>query len=54
MMCAYSDKTREGGGRGGGGGSKQEAQAGNSCTYSAVASMFKLQEIPLIPAAADS
>lgn len=36
------------------GGSKQEAPAGNSCTYSTAASMFKLQEIPLIPAATDS
>lgn len=37
-----------------GGRIEQEAPAGNSCTYSTAASMFKLQEIPLIPAATHS
>lgn len=35
-------------------GSKQEAPAGNSCTYSNAVAMFKLQEKPLIPATKDS
>lgn len=39
---------------GGVGGSKQEAPAGNSCTYSTASYIFKLQETPLIPATTDS
>lgn len=55
QWCALTLKKKtRGWGGGEGGGRKQEAPAGNSCTYCTAASMFKLQEKPLIPAASDS